>query len=82
MEALEAVMAGFVVAVAVALFLVVNMVLLGVAIAVRREDRVHTLVGQAPDPLARGARWLTGVGRRELGPGDLESRRPVGELVR
>jgi hypothetical protein len=81
MEALEAIMAGFVAAVAVALFLVVNVLLALVAIAVRREDRVHTLVGQAPDPLSRGARWLTGVGRRELGPGDIESRRPAHELV-
>ncbi len=41
-------MAGFVAAVAVALFLVVVVGLAVVAIAVRREDRAYTLVGEAP----------------------------------
>ena len=59
-------MAGFVAAVAAALFLVAMMGLGGVAVAVRREDRAFTLVGDAPSPLARGARWLNGVGRKDL----------------
>jgi hypothetical protein len=71
-------MAGFVAVVAVALFLVVIVGLVGVAVAVRREDRVHTLVGQAPDRLSSGARRLTGVGRRDLDP---EFLRPAGQLV-
>lgn len=66
-NALEAIMAGFVAAVAVALFLVVMIGLGGVAISVRREDRRFTLVGEAPDLLSRGTRRLTGVGRRGLG---------------
>lgn len=59
-------MAGFVAAVAAALFLVVMMGLGGVAVAVRREDRAFTLVGDAPNRLFRGVRWLNGVGRKDL----------------
>ena len=75
---LEAIMAGFVVVVAAALFLAVLVGLGVVAVAVRREDRRFTLVGDAPDMLSRGARRLNGVGRRDLDP---EFLRPVGELV-
>ena len=75
---LEAIMAGFVVVVAAALFLAVLMGLGVVAFAVRREDRRFTLVGDAPDMLSRGARRLNGVGRRDLDP---EFTRPMGELV-
>jgi hypothetical protein len=75
---LEAIMAGFVVVVAVALFLAVLVGLGVVAVAVRREDRRFTLVGDAPDMLSRSARRLNGVGRRDLDP---EFLRPVGELV-
>ena len=71
-------MAGFVVVVAVALFLVVIVGLTVVAVAVRREDRGYTLVGEAPDLLSRGTRRLNGVGRRDLDP---ELLRPAGELV-
>lgn len=57
----------------------VVMVGLGVvAVAVRREDRGFTLVGEAPDWLSRGTRRLNGVGRRDLDP---ELLRPAGELV-
>jgi len=72
-------MAGFVVVVAAALFLAVLVGLGVVAVAVRREDRRFTLVGDAPDMLSRSARRLNGVGRRDLDP---EFLRPVGELVR
>jgi hypothetical protein len=75
---LEAIMAGFVVVVAAALFLAVLLGLGVVAFAVRREDRRFTLVGDAPDMLSRSARRLNGVGRRDLDP---EFIRPVGELV-
>jgi hypothetical protein len=75
---LEAIMAGFVVVVAAALFLAVLVGLGVVAVAVRREDRRFTLVGDAPDVLSRSARRLNGVGRRDLDP---EFLRPVGELV-
>jgi len=71
-------MAGFVVVVAAALFLAVLVGLGVVAVAVRREDRRFTLVGDAPDVLSRSARRLNGVGRRDLDP---EFLRPVGELV-
>ena len=75
---LEAIMAGFVVVVAAALFLAVLLGLGVVAFAVRREDRRFTLVGDAPDMLSRSARRLNGVGRRDLDP---EFIRPMGELV-
>jgi hypothetical protein len=75
---LEAIMAGYVVVVAAALFLAVLLGLGAVAFAVRREDRRFTLVGDAPDILSRGARRLNGVGRRDLDP---EFIPPVGELV-
>jgi hypothetical protein len=39
-----------------------------VAIAVRREDKRHTLTGEAPDAMARGARRLVGVGLRDITP--------------
>ena len=71
-------MAGFVVVVAAALFLAVLVGLGVVAVAVRREDRRFTLVGDAPDMLSRSARRLNGVGRRDLDP---EFIRPVGEFV-
>ena len=74
----EAIMAGFVAVVAVALFLVVLVGLAAVAFAVKREDRRFTLVIEAPDRLSRGARRLNGVGRRDLDP---EFFRPAGELV-
>jgi hypothetical protein len=57
-------MAGFVVAI-IALFLggVVTGAIVVVALAVRREDRQYSLIGEAPDRLSRGARRLNGVGR-------------------
>ncbi len=36
--------------------------------AIKREDRSGSLTGQAPDAAARGARVLTGVGSRDVGP--------------
>ena len=77
-EVLEAIVAGFVAVVAVALFAVVMVGLGVVAVVVRHEDRGLTLVGEAPGRLSRGTRRLNGVGRRDLDPGLL---RPVGELV-
>lgn len=70
-------MAGFVAAVAVALFLVVLVGLGVVAIAVRREDRGFTLVGEAPDRLSRGTRRLNGVGRKEIYPRFFRSAREL-----
>jgi hypothetical protein len=76
----EAIMAGGVVVIAVAVFLggVVMGVIAVVAIAVRREDRRYTLASAAPDRLSRNTRRLTGVRRRYL---DAEFLRPVGDLV-
>jgi len=71
-------MAGFVAAVAAALFVVVVVGLAAVAISVRREDRTYTLVGEASDRLSRGARRLNGVGRRDE---DREFFRPRGQLA-
>lgn len=73
-------MAGGVVAIAIAVFLsgMVMGVIAVVAIAVRREDRRYTLPVEAPDRLARSARRLTGVRRRDL---DAEFLRPMGELA-
>jgi hypothetical protein len=69
-EVREAVMAGVVVAVTIALFLggVVVGVIAVVAVAVRREDRAYTLVGDAPNLMSQSARRLTGLGRRDLDP--------------
>lgn len=66
MEVLEAFMAGFVAVLAAALFLAVIAGLGLVAVAVHREDRRFTLVGDAPDVLSRSARRLNGVSRRDL----------------
>jgi hypothetical protein len=79
-EVLEAIMAGVVVVVAIAVFLggIVVGIMAVVAVAVRREDRRYTLAGEAPGRLARGTRRLTGMRRRDL---DAEFLRPVGELV-
>ena len=69
-------MAGFVVAMTVALFLggTVTGVVIAVALAVRREDRRNTLAGAAPGLLASSVRRLNGVGRRGL---DAEFLRPT-----
>ena len=77
---LEAIMTGVLVAVAAAVFLggIVVGVMAVIAIAVRREDRSHTLAGEAPGRLAKSARRLTGLARRDL---DGEFLRPAGELV-
>ena len=74
-------MAGVVIAVTISLFLggVVTGVIAVVALAVRREDRAYTLVGEAPNRMSRSARRLNGVGRRDL---DAEFLRPARELVR
>lgn len=60
-------MAGVIVAI-IALFLsgVVAGVIVVVALAVRREDRRFSLIGEAPDRMSRSARRLTGVGCRNL----------------
>jgi hypothetical protein len=80
-EVLEAIMAGVVVTIAISVFLggVMVGVLAVMAIAIRREDRHHTLVGEAPDRLSRNTRRLTGMTR--VGMGD-EFLRPVGQLLR
>jgi hypothetical protein len=80
-DVLEAIMAGAVVTIAIAVFLggVMVGVLAVVAIAVRREDRRYTLADEAPDRLSRNTRRLTGVGRRGL---DAEFFPLARELVR
>jgi hypothetical protein len=77
---LEAIMAGVVAVVIIALFLggIVVGVIAAVAVSVRREDRRYSLGGDAPDRVSQSARWLNGVGRRDLDP---EFLRPFGELV-
>ena len=60
-EVLEAIMAGVVVAVAIAVFLggIVVGIIAVVAVAVRREDRRYTLAGEAPGRVVRSAKsWL------------------------
>jgi hypothetical protein len=68
-----------VVVAAAALFLVGVMIgiIAVVALAVRREDRHNSLIGEAPAVLARSARLLNGLGRRDQ---DAELFRPGGEL--
>jgi len=67
-EVREAIMAGVVVAVTIALFLggVVVGVIAVVAVAVHREDRAYTLLGDAPSRMSKSARRLNGLGRRDL----------------
>jgi len=63
-EMREAIMAGVV----IALFLagVVVGIFAVIAVAVRREDRAYTLLGDAPSRMSRSARRLNGLGRRDL----------------
>ena len=79
-EGVEAIMAGFVVAATIALFLVGVMVGVTamVAVAVHREDRRYTLAREAPDRLSSSTRRLNGLGRRDL---DDEFLRPAVKLV-
>ena len=79
-EVREAIMAGVVVAVTIALFLggVVVGVFAVIALAIHREDRAYTLLGDAPGRMSRSARRLNGVGRRDL---DVESLPSAAELV-
>lgn len=69
-------MAGFEIAVTIALFLsgVVTGLLLVIAWAVRREDRRVTLAVEAPDRVSGIARRMNGLQRRDL---SLEFLRPV-----
>jgi hypothetical protein len=43
-----------------------------VAMAVRKEDRTHTLTGSPPNRVTQGVRRLTGVGVRDTPPPDDE----------
>jgi hypothetical protein len=64
---LEAVMAGVVIAMIIAPFVgLMTGVIAVVALSVRREDRRHSLAGEAPDRMSRSARRLNGVSRRDL----------------
>jgi len=67
-EVREAIMAGVVVAVTIALFLggVVVGVMAVVAVAVHREDRAYTHLGDSPSRMSKSARRLNGLGRRDL----------------
>jgi hypothetical protein len=75
-EVREAIMA----VVVIALFLagVVTGIFAVIAVAVRREDRAYTLLGDAPSRMSRSARRLNGLGRRDL---DAEYLRSDRELV-
>jgi hypothetical protein len=42
-------------------------VIAAVALAIHRQDRRYSLVGEAPGLIARSTRWLTGVGGRGIG---------------
>jgi hypothetical protein len=77
---LEAIMAGAVITVAVAIFLggIVVGVIAVIAVSIRREDRRYTLAGEAPGRLSRSTRRLNGLARRDL---DAEFLRPARELV-
>ncbi len=46
-----------------------------VAMAVRKEDKRHTLTGEAPGRAARGVRRLAGVGLRDISPAGYQARR-------
>jgi hypothetical protein len=74
-------MVGFVITLAIAVFVggIMVGVLAAVSVAIRREDRHHTLAVEAPDRLSRNTRWMTGISR--VGMGD-EFLRPVGPPVR
>jgi hypothetical protein len=68
-------MSGIEMAVAMALLIafiggVVTGVVVLVSVASRREDRLFTLTGEAPDALCRGARRLIGVWTRSGRPAD------------
>lgn len=80
-KVLEATMAGAVVTIAIVVFLggIMIGVLAVMAVAIRREDRRHTLVGEAPDRMSRNTRRLTGIIRVGM---DDEFLRPVGPLAR
>jgi hypothetical protein len=77
---LEAIMAGVLAAVTVALFLggVVTVVLVVIAVAVRGEDRGFTLGYEAPNRMSRSVRRLTGLTCRDL---DAELLQPARRLV-
>ena len=79
-DVLEVIMAEAVVILAIAVFLggIMIGVLAVMAIAIRREDRRHTLVGEAPDRLSRNTRRLTGISRVGM---DDEFLQPVGTPV-
>jgi hypothetical protein len=65
---LEAIMAGVLAIAAVALFLagVAVGVLIVVAREIRREDRLYSLVEEAPTLMSKGTRKLNGFGRRDM----------------
>ncbi len=73
-------MAGAVVTIAIVVFLggIMIGVLAVMAVAIRREDRRHTLAGEAPDRMSRNTRRLTGITRVGM---DDEFLRPAGPLV-
>jgi hypothetical protein len=79
-EGLEAIMAGFLIAASIALFLgtVVAGTMWVIAREVRREDKRYTLAGAAPGLMSRIVRRVNGVTRRNVD----HYFRPVGELVR
>jgi len=72
-------MAGAVVTIAIVVFIggVMIGMLAVMAIAIRREDRGHTLVGEAPDRMSRNTRSLTGLSRVGMDDEFLRVRRPL-----
>ena len=72
-------MAGSIAAATAALILgvLVTLVLVMIAVAVRVEDRRYTLGDEAPNWISRTVRRLTGVARRDLDAELLRSARPL-----
>ncbi len=72
-------MASVIVATVIALFLggVVIGAIVVVAVSVRREDRAYSLGDDAPGRMSKGARKLTGLGRRDLDPEFFRSAREL-----
>jgi len=64
MSGTEAVLAIVVLAV----FLTGTMIglMIAVAVGVRREEHRYSMTGQPPDAASRGARRITGLGRRDI----------------
>ena len=72
-------MALVVALVAVAVFVsgVVAGIMGVVAVAVRREERVHSMTGKASDPVTRAGRWLIGLWTRGYAPAAMDEEKTL-----